>query len=59
MLSKHADRPYRAGMPEETARAQLVAGRGTQFHADLVDAFLAVLDSPAALDLPLAVLGRP
>ncbi len=53
-----ADRPYRPGMPEEAARAQLEAGRGTQFDADLVDAFLAVLDSAAVLDLPLAALGR-
>ncbi len=53
-----AERPYRSGMSEGSARAQLVAGRGTQFDADLVDAFLAVLDSPAALDLPLGALGR-
>ena len=52
-----ADRPYRAGMPEEAARAELLAARGSQFDAGLVDAFLAVLDSSAALDLPLAALG--
>lgn len=53
-----ADRPYRAGMAEGDARAELIAGRGAQFDADLVDAFLAVLDSPAAVDLPLVAIGR-
>ena len=37
-----SDRPYRDALPDATARAELVRGRGTQFDADVVDAFLAL-----------------
>ena len=39
-----SDRPYRAALPVETARASLLAGRGTQFDPIIVDAFLENLD---------------
>jgi HD-GYP domain-containing protein (c-di-GMP phosphodiesterase class II) len=35
-----SDRPYRAGLSVETARAELIAGKGTQFDPAVVDAFL-------------------
>ena len=40
-----ADRPYRRALAEAEARAELVRGAGTQFDADVVAAFLRVLDS--------------
>ena len=40
-----SDRPYRAGMSESDARAELRAGAGTQFDPRVVDSFLAVLDA--------------
>ena len=43
-----ADRPYRRALSGDAARAELDAGRGTQFDSGLVDAFLAVLDDAAA-----------
>jgi HD-GYP domain-containing protein (c-di-GMP phosphodiesterase class II) len=43
-----SDRPYRQGMPEGQAKAELSAGAGTQFDPDIVDAFLRVLDRAAA-----------
>ncbi len=39
-----SDRPYRRGMPREQAAAILRAGRGQQWDATLVDAFLRTLD---------------
>ena len=39
-----AERPYRSGMPAGEARAELLRGAGTQFDADVVDAFLRTLD---------------
>jgi diguanylate cyclase (GGDEF)-like protein len=39
-----SDRPYRLGMGDPAARAELRAGAGTQFDPDVVDALLAVLD---------------
>ena len=39
-----ADRPYRRALAEADARAELVKGAGTQFDADVVAAFLRVLD---------------
>ena len=39
-----ADRPYRRALPEAEARAELERGAGTQFDADVVAAFLRVLD---------------
>ena len=40
-----ADRPYRRALHEAEARAELVRGAGTQFDADVVAAFLRVLDA--------------
>jgi diguanylate cyclase (GGDEF)-like protein/putative nucleotidyltransferase with HDIG domain len=40
-----ADRPYRRALPEAEARAELERGAGTQFDADVVAAFLRVLDA--------------
>ena len=39
-----ADRPYRAGMPEHEARAELERCSGTQFDPSVVEAFLLALD---------------
>ena len=39
-----ADRVYRPALGHETARAELEAGAGTQFDAEVVRAFLRVLD---------------
>jgi diguanylate cyclase (GGDEF)-like protein len=46
-----ADRAYQSSMGEDAARAELVAGAGTQFDAGVVRAFLAVLgaEDPAEL----------
>ena len=49
-----ADRPYRAGLPPETARAELVRCAGSQFDADVVAAFLRMLDRAVAPLLPAA-----
>ena len=40
-----ADRPYRRALAETEARAELLRGSGTQFDADVVAAFLRVLDA--------------
>jgi diguanylate cyclase (GGDEF)-like protein/putative nucleotidyltransferase with HDIG domain len=40
-----ADRPYRGALTEADARAELERGSGTQFDADVVEAFLRVLDA--------------
>jgi diguanylate cyclase (GGDEF)-like protein len=39
-----ADRPYCAGMPAGEAREEIIRCAGTQFDADVVDAFLAALE---------------
>jgi diguanylate cyclase (GGDEF)-like protein len=39
-----ADRVYRPALGEEAARAELTAGAGTQFDADVVDALMRALD---------------
>jgi diguanylate cyclase (GGDEF)-like protein len=47
-----ADRAYRPAIGEEAARAELEAGAGTQFDAEVVEAFLHALDrnpAPATL----------
>jgi len=55
-----SDRPYRSGMPVAKAAAILRAGRGTQWDAALVDAFVRSLAEPGACpaqdgdDAPLA-----
>jgi HD-GYP domain-containing protein (c-di-GMP phosphodiesterase class II) len=40
-----ADRPYRQALSPQIARAELEDGRGRQFDADVVHAFLAFLAS--------------
>src|SRR6478609_6585541 len=40
-----SDRPYRSAMSHADARAELIAGAGTQFDPRVVDGFLAVLDA--------------
>jgi putative two-component system response regulator len=35
-------RTYKEGLPHEQAMAVIVAGRGTQFDPDIVDAFVAM-----------------
>ncbi len=54
-----ADRPYRKALEKQVAMAELRKGRGTQFDPQVIDAFLAVLESedvpasqPAAPPLP-------
>jgi two-component system, cell cycle response regulator len=42
--SMRADRPYRPGLSEEESRARLLAARGTQLAAPLVDLFVRLLD---------------
>ena len=45
------DRPYRASLSDEEARAELVSNRGTQFDPEVVDLMLSALDeSPADPD---------
>jgi HD-GYP domain-containing protein (c-di-GMP phosphodiesterase class II) len=39
-----SDRPYRAAMPRQAARTELLRHRGTQFDASVVDALLSALD---------------
>jgi diguanylate cyclase (GGDEF)-like protein len=43
-----ADRPYRAGMPPDAAREELLCCAGTQFDPQVVAAFLLALDAEAA-----------
>ena len=40
-----SDRPYRDAMPQQVARLRLARAAGTQFDADIVSAFEAVLSS--------------
>jgi len=47
-----SDRPYRKGMDEDRARAELGANAGTQFDPEVVSALLAVLEAPAGLPAP-------
>ena len=42
------DRPYRPAMSWERVRAELVAGRGAQWDARVVDAFVAMIDRELA-----------
>jgi putative two-component system response regulator len=39
-----SDRPYRAGLGLEEARSRIVAGRGSQWDAELVQVFLSLVD---------------
>jgi response regulator RpfG family c-di-GMP phosphodiesterase len=43
-----ADRAYRPALGEDSARAELEAGAGTQFDPTVVEAFLRVLDTSRA-----------
>lgn len=47
-----SDRPYRKGMSREVARGILISGRGSQWDAEVVDAFVATLDAAEAEALP-------
>ncbi|MGD0378951.1 MAG: diguanylate cyclase [Acidimicrobiales bacterium] len=42
--SMRTDRPYRPGLSQEESRSRLLAGRGTQLAAPLVDLFVRFLD---------------
>jgi HD-GYP domain-containing protein (c-di-GMP phosphodiesterase class II) len=44
------DRPYRARLSPDEARAELVRHRGTQFDPELVDLLLTMLDEPTGPD---------
>jgi len=55
-----SDRPYRAGIPLDRARAILRAGAGSQWLRQAVDAVLAELDADGPVLLPsLEHVGRP
>jgi HD-GYP domain-containing protein (c-di-GMP phosphodiesterase class II) len=41
-----SDRPYRAAMSHESARAELLHAAGSQLDPDVVDAFLRIIDYP-------------
>ncbi len=43
----HSDRIYRKGLPLDIIRGELVAGRGTQFDPEFLDAFLELFDCGA------------
>jgi HD-GYP domain-containing protein (c-di-GMP phosphodiesterase class II) len=47
-----ADRPYRRALGAATARAELKQGAGTQFDAEVVEAFLRTLDDGAVPEAP-------
>ncbi len=53
-----SDRPYRARMPAQSAREELMCHRGTQFDTAVVDMLLRALDladgAPVRLDDVLA-----
>ena len=49
-----ADRVYRPSLGAETARAELNAGSGTQFDAQVVTAFVRALDAGRARALRVA-----
>jgi HD-GYP domain-containing protein (c-di-GMP phosphodiesterase class II) len=60
------DRPYRSGLSQQDAIAQVREGRGTQFHPVVVDAFFKALrrrpadfapDAPVAGAPPTALAG--
>lgn len=51
-----ADRPYRAGMDPDAARAELQCCAGSQFDPEVVAAFLAAIDAEPAAPIPAPVL---
>lgn len=53
-----SDRPYRAALEPEVALAELLRGRGTQWDANVVDAFAQTLPGAVATDRP-AAFGQP
>jgi putative nucleotidyltransferase with HDIG domain len=55
-----SDRPYRTALDPEVALGELLRGRGTQWDAEVVDAFALTLPrSVAAESAPRADTGRP
>lgn len=53
-----SDRLYQAGVDPAAARAELRAHSGTQFDPDVVEAFLALLDSPGRATRQMAAESR-
>jgi len=54
-----SDRPYRAAMSDALARAELRAGAGTQFDAEVTRAFRRLLDeTPGGLNAADQTVGR-
>ena len=54
-----SDRPYRMGLEEEAARAELEAHAGTQFDPRVVEAFIALLDADDTPDVADPANPRP
>jgi HD-GYP domain-containing protein (c-di-GMP phosphodiesterase class II) len=50
------DRPYRKGMPDDEARAELIRCAGSQFDLQVVEAFLSTLEDEPELALELEPL---
>jgi putative nucleotidyltransferase with HDIG domain len=55
-----SDRPYRAALDPEAALGELLRGRGTQWDAEVVDAFAWTLRGAVAAEpVPVVAFGRP
>ncbi len=54
-----SDRAYQAALPEDRAREQLRAGRGSQFDPELVDLFLDLHERGQVGELELLSTGAP
>ena len=56
-----SDRPYRDAMPDSVARRRLLEAAGSQFDADVVDAFLEIARSRdrATFHIPAAPVANP
>jgi putative nucleotidyltransferase with HDIG domain len=54
-----SDRPYRAALDPEVALGELLRGRGTQWDAEVVDAFALTLPGAVALAPGRREIGRP
>jgi HD-GYP domain-containing protein (c-di-GMP phosphodiesterase class II) len=50
-----SDRPYRTALEPEIALAELMRGRGTQWDADVVDAFAQTLPGALVIDKPVGI----
>lgn len=48
------NRPYRAAMPWERARAELLRGRGSQWDGRVVDAFIDMIEEDRRADVVTA-----